>query len=127
MFGTAAKDGAYTRLPYDDSSDDEDDFIKNQIRSQQKSMRRQDEHLDELGTAVDRLGHLSLKIGEEIEDQNRILTELDTDLDNTVDKLDMITRKTKELVKKSGGPKWFLAIIVLSAIFLVLLMLVLYT
>ena len=36
-------------------------------------------------------------------------------------------RKTKELIKKSGGTKWFLVIVFLTLLLLVLTMLVIYT
>uniref|UniRef100_A0A7S2V0G4 t-SNARE coiled-coil homology domain-containing protein n=1 Tax=Fibrocapsa japonica TaxID=94617 RepID=A0A7S2V0G4_9STRA len=132
MFGTRAGGGAaassgYSKLPYDEGSDDDNDYIRNHVRRQQKQLAQQDEHLEELGTAVERLGDMSLKIGDEIADQNKLISAIDNDLADASDRLDMITRKTKELVAKSGGTKWFILIVVLSIILFVLLLLVLYT
>jgi len=54
----------------------------------------------------------------------RMLDEMEDGLAKSTSNLNLITRKTKDLIKKSGGKKNFLLIVVLSAIVIVLLFLV---
>ena len=53
----------YSRLPKQQpDSDDENDFIRRQIRAHHDQIRDQDEHLEEIGQGVERLGHISLQV-----------------------------------------------------------------
>lgn len=72
-----------------------------------QSIKRQDESLDILSDSVSRLGEISLTISKEIELQNRMLSNLEDEIDDATDKAQSLTARTKELVKKSGGPKTF--------------------
>lgn len=93
----------------------------------QLKMREQDDNLDILGSSVSRLGDLSLNMSKEIELQNRMLDSLEADTDSARDKVDILTKKTKEIIQKSGGPRTFCLIVVLVLILLVLTLLVIYT
>jgi hypothetical protein len=93
----------------------------------QMKMREQDSNLEALGSSVLRLGDLSLNISKEIELQNRMLDTLETETDIARDKVDILTKKTKEIIKKSGGMKNFCIIVSLVAILIVLTLLVIYT
>jgi t-SNARE complex subunit (syntaxin) len=118
----------YSRVGYDSDSDPEgDDFISQQIKQQQLELKRQDEGLDMLTESANRLGALSLGIHEELNQQNKMLDEMENDLDNATNNLEIITRKTKDLIEKSGGKKNFLIILVMSIIVVVLLFLIIYT
>lgn len=87
----------------------------------------QDDNLDLLGSSVLRLGDLSLSMSKEIELQNRMLEDLEADTDAARDKVDTLTKKTREIVKRSGGPRTFCLIVVLVLILVVLTLLVIYT
>lgn len=118
----------YSRVGYDSDSDhDEDDFISQQIRKQQFELKLQDEGLDMLTESANRLGALSLGIHEELNQQNKMLDEMENDLENATSNLDMITKKTKDLIQKSGGKKNFFIILVMSIIVVILLLLIIYT
>mmetsp|Transcript_39319 Transcript_39319/g.39818 ORF Transcript_39319/g.39818 Transcript_39319/m.39818 type:complete len:139 (-) Transcript_39319:141-557(-) len=132
MFGGSRGGGGsnYSQLPlndknggyYSDSSDesDEDDFIQRQVHSQRQQMKEQDEGLEMLGQSAVRLGELSMNISEELGEQNKILDNMENDLDRASTNLDIVTEKTKELIKKSGGKKNFLIILGLSMVVIVL-------
>lgn len=90
-------------------------------------MKEQDQSLDILGDSVSRLGDLSLNISKEIDLQNRMLTSLEIETENAHDKANILTKKTAELIKKSGGPKTFGTIICLIIVLLILIVLVIYT
>lgn len=65
-------------------------------------MREQDDHLGVLEVSIQRLGKLGLNISEEIKGQNKMLDSLEADTDEAQSQVELITRKTKELIKKSG-------------------------
>mmetsp|Transcript_20381 Transcript_20381/g.26338 ORF Transcript_20381/g.26338 Transcript_20381/m.26338 type:complete len:128 (-) Transcript_20381:283-666(-) len=123
--------GKYRKIPINDngfdSDDDEDDFIQKQIRNQRMQLKKQDEGLEMLSMSASRLGELSMNIHTELEDQNRMLSEMDEDLERAEGDLDLVTKKTKELVKKAGGTKNCLLILSLIIVVIVLFFLILYT
>jgi len=90
-------------------------------------MRKQDEGLDMLSQSAQRLGKLSLNISEELEGQNKMLDDMENDLDRATLNLNFVTSKTKELIKKSGGKRNFCIIVVLTLVVIFLIMLILYT
>jgi len=110
-----------------DSDSDEDDFIQSQIKSQQLQMKKQNQGLEMLSHSAQRLGTLSINITEELDSQNRLLDDMENDIEKATTSLGLITSKTKELIKKSGGKKYFLIIVSLTLVVIVLIMLILYT
>jgi hypothetical protein len=97
------------------------------LARQQQLMQQQDAGLEMLGQHAERLGEMSMQIHEELGQQNRILTEMDDELDEANQNLDLVTRKTKEFIQASGGTKNFVVILTLAVIVLVLFFLILYT
>lgn len=130
MFGVDRK-GNYGPLSLhdysDDDSDDGNDFVSDQIRNQRQQLKQQDEGLDMLSKSADRLGALSLGISEELGQQNKMLDEMETDLDKTTQRLYFVTQKTKEMIKRSGGKQNFLIIVALIVVAFILILLILYT
>jgi len=120
----------YSRVGYDSDNDhdhdQEDDFISQQIRQQQLQMKQQDEGLDMLTESANRLGTLSLGIHEELNQQNNMLDDMENELDKATTNLGILTKKTKELIKKSGGKKNFLIILSMSVVVVILLLLIFY-
>ena len=119
--------GTYSKLPTSDSGDAHDPFSTSQLAQLREQRREQDANLNILGESVSRLGQLSLSISKEIDSQNEMLDELDEEVNAAQETADVLTKKTAELVKLSGGPKQFCAILILSAILFILVLLVLYT
>ncbi len=56
-----------------------------------------------------------------------MLNEMEEDLDTATQNLSLVTRKTKELIQKSGGKQNFIIIVVLSIVMIILFFLVVYT
>ena len=110
-----------------DSSDDGNDFISQQVRNQRQQLKKQDEGLDMLSKSADRLGQLSMNIHEELGQQNKLLDDMEEDLDRTTVQLGFVTRKTRELILKSGGKKNFLLVAGLSLVVVILVFLIIYT
>ncbi|KAL7507543.1 hypothetical protein ACHAXN_004710 [Cyclotella atomus] len=90
-------------------------------------MKEQDQGLEMLGQSAERLSKISMGIHEELGHQNKMLNEMEDDLETATENLSMVTLKTKELIQKSGGKRNFIVIVVLSLVVVVLLFLILYT
>ena len=90
-------------------------------------LAQQDSSLEALGKSVSRLGDLSLTISKEIDTQNRLLDMTSMDVEKAQSDTDDLMKRTKELVKKSGGAKMLCTIVSLCLLLVVLLLLVLYT
>ncbi|CAM9660855.1 unnamed protein product [Laminaria digitata] len=56
-----------------------------------------------------------------------MLDNVNTDLEEAIGGLDVVTKKTKDLIKKSGGLRNFMVILILVVILAVLVFLVIYT
>lgn len=145
----------YSTLPGGDyDSDDSNSWDKGSINLIHNKIKTQNDNLDELERSASRIGKLlphsqtvewffmndfadsffigsigdiSLNISKEIDLQNRMLSNLEVDVEAGQQKVSMLTQKTKELVKKAGGCRNFGIILALTLIFLFLLFLVLYT
>lgn len=89
-------------------------------------MQQQDETLEDLDLAVTRVGMYAETIHEEIESQNKMLTELEDDLADAEEQLGMVMGKLAKLLKTKSRCQIGL-ILILSLIVLVLFFLVLYT
>jgi hypothetical protein len=90
-------------------------------------LKKQDEGLDFLSQSAERLGQMSMGISEELGHQNKVLESMETDLDDAAEELDLVTQKTRDFIKMSGGTKNCVLIMTLSIVALVLLFLVIYT
>ena len=102
-------------------------LISFQICAAILQIKQQDQNLDALESSVLNLNRLSLSISSELKEQNNLLDELDRDTESAMDTIDLITKKTQELVKKSGGAKYFSIIVCLTVILIILTLLVIYT
>lgn len=75
MFSTSNSKGQYKPVSitsYDsDESDQEDDFIQQEIRNQRLQLQEQDNGLEFLSESATRLGSMSLGISEELNHQNK--------------------------------------------------------
>jgi len=69
------------------------DFILDSQAQSSMLMQEQDETLDELGDAVNRVGEMAEQINEEIGQQNMMLDELDQDLTNAEEELGIVMGK----------------------------------
>ena len=119
----------YNSLPTGEYDDDEKGRGGGRSQSLQydRRMREQDESLEALGGSVLLLGQMSLGISEEIDSQNVLLNKLEVDLETANENADRLTKTTKEMVKKAGGPKNFCIILTLSIVLVILFLLVIYT
>lgn len=100
-------------------------FIVNSQARTSLLMQHQDETLDELDDAVTRVGHIAGNIHDEIGQQNKILTEMEEDLDRAEEELGMVLGKLARFLKTKD--RWQLStILFLTVVAIVLFFSVLY-
>jgi syntaxin 6 len=88
-------------------------------------MQHQDETLDELGEAVVKVGHMAETINEEIGQQNKMLSEMEEDLEHVEEELGMVMGKLAKVLKTKD--RWQLGtIICLTFTVVILFLMVLY-
>ena len=104
--------------------DEEDDFIKAELHDQQQLRSTQDQHLDVMSEGLTRLKDVSHAIADELDEHNRLLNDLDEDIADTDSRIAFVTGQTNELIKKSGGGKWFCLIVALTIMAIVLFFLI---
>ena len=101
---------------------DNNDFVRNQRLVTHETIQQQDVALESLGGAVDRLGDMGRGINEELREQNKMLDDLDGDLDTAGSKMDMLMAKLSKLLKtKDGCQIWCIVILTLILCILVAL------
>ncbi|RHY03701.1 hypothetical protein DYB36_008659, partial [Aphanomyces astaci] len=93
---------------------------------QQQIVQDQDENLDQLHTTVSRLGHVAVDINAEIKTQNRMLEDMEMDVDDTQERMNFVMTRMSRLLKTKdtcqlGG------ILMLTGVLIVLVFLVIYT
>ncbi|KAF0684045.1 Aste57867_23966 [Aphanomyces stellatus] len=112
---------------------DDEESLMTDRQLQQREMNRQDEDLDVLSSAVKKLGAMSNNISTELDYQNKSvfdplkLDEINSETDRAQENLDIITKKTRELIKEAGGMKNMCIIIALSLLLVLLTYLVIMT
>ncbi|CAD7697909.1 unnamed protein product [Ostreobium quekettii] len=98
-----------------------DQFITDQRQQMEMITRQQDDQLEEINTAVGRLGQIGLTIHDELTTQADMLDELDEDVGVTQSRLKVAQRKIQEVIKKSGGKWYFCTIVTLIIVLLILI------
>ena len=79
----------------------------------QQIINQQDETLTELARVTDRLGQTAIVMNTELEDQERLLSELDRDIDRQSEKMNYVMGKMAKLLKTSDTKQLMLVIILL--------------
>ncbi|KAL1738607.1 hypothetical protein HDZ31DRAFT_69817 [Schizophyllum fasciatum] len=106
--------------PYtDDPEAGEDPSIM--LQTQQRMMSDQDEQLDRLSHSINRQRDLSVQINDELDVHTGLLSELDTDIDRTHDRMSGARRRLDRFAKgaKNNG-----STVIIAALILILLILI---
>ncbi|KAF4585045.1 hypothetical protein EYR40_001879 [Pleurotus pulmonarius] len=115
-----SKDTEPMYTPYtDDPQGDADPGIM--LQTQRRLMDEQDEHLDRLSQSVGRQHHISLQINDELDVHTGLLQELDTDLDQTGNRL---TSARRRLDRVARGAKENSSAMAIGLLILILLLLI---
>eukprot|EP01024_Parvocaulis_polyphysoides_P003520 TRINITY_DN10952_c1_g2_i1.p2 TRINITY_DN10952_c1_g2~~TRINITY_DN10952_c1_g2_i1.p2 ORF type:complete len:235 (-),score=40.22 TRINITY_DN10952_c1_g2_i1:187-891(-) len=95
--------------------------LEMQNQEQESLLRQQDEQLDSLSEQVGRIGEIGIRIHEELNTQNNMLDELDTDVEITTNRIKVAQVKIGEVIKKSGTFKQLVCVIILVVILIILI------
>jgi syntaxin 6 len=107
--------GAMTNIERDNTR-----FVRGQQQQTMEMIQQQDVALDSLGNAVDRLEGMGRTINTELKEQNRLLDELDQDIDDAGEKMNFVMGKLSKLLKtKDGCQIWTIVILAIILIILV--------
>jgi len=92
--------------------------IKSTNQMHQQIINQQDDTLAELARVTDRLGQTAVVINTELQDQQRLLNELDNDLDRQQEKMNYVMGKMSKLLKTSDTKQlvFVLALLVIAVI-----------
>lgn len=116
------KNHKYSSLPTAEYDEDG----SHSLAMMDRKLSEQNANLDILEQSVSRLGQISLSISNEITEQNKSLAALEKDIEDGQDRIENITERTKNLVKKTGCGEWQI-VAILSVIAVILFLLILYT
>lgn len=103
-----------------------DAFVDDELRAQSLALREQDEGLDELASAVQRIGHLGRDMHAELEEQGELLQDIGGRFDGTLSRMKAVRLRVDRVIQHTGR-KQFCTIIWLSITFLILTVLVVMT
>eukprot|EP01036_Dinobryon_divergens_P029206 gene29206-38274_t len=94
-------------------------FIKNQTQQMTEMTKIQDENLDQLGQAVDRLGETGRAIRTELREQDELLNHLDGEIGTATEKMNVVQATLSKLLNtKDGCQIWTIVILGLILILL---------
>jgi len=91
-------------------------FVAHQQQQQQLIIQEQDGHLEDLHDSATRLNIMADNIHDEIEDQNRMLEDLSTDLDETQGRMEHALKRMDKLLKSNNRCQtWTILILIVVA------------
>jgi len=105
---------------------DNDAFIRNQAQVQDQIIRQQDTDLDDLSNVVGVLGQMGTSIHSELEQQSRILDDLEAGVDNTSGRLNAVMRRVNKLLESTSDRVQWCVIVVLVLVLIGLVIVVFY-
>lgn len=92
----------------------------------QDFIKQQDDQLDEISDIAQRLQVQASTINQELQDQNAMIRQIDTEVDMNLEKMNFVMKKLAKLMKTNDS-KTLCTILILLGILIVLFMLVFYT
>lgn len=89
-----------------------------------EAIAAQDKDLEELHNVVKRLGHTSVLISNELDDQNKLLNDLEHQVDKETNLIKKVDNKVKKMLKSKD--KLWCYVIALTAVFLILVLAIIF-
>lgn len=125
--GTSRLDAAPDETPSSALAHRESEaFLERQRQEQQQIVAQQDQDLNLFSQSAKRLRETAKVINVELQDQQKMLEELDDDIDREVEKLNFVLKRVGKLLKTSNRGQ-LLLVVGLSALLMVLMFLVINT
>ena len=98
------------------ANDDVDDFYCGSIgaaEQQRRLVREQDDTIGALGKTVERVHGMATMVNEELASQNRLISEIDEDVEKTDSRLRRMHSKLRNLANDSDRGKYCLIVVLL--------------
>eukprot|EP01069_Polyplicarium_translucidae_P004436 Polyplicarium_translucidae@DN2581_c0_g1_i2.p4 len=105
--------------------DSKEAILRGQRDQHQLMLDHQDDQLDDLARSAETLNRTALVINHELEDHQRMLSELDRDVETQTGRMKIVMDRISQVLKTSDT-KQLCLILWLFVIFLVMLLLVIY-
>ena len=123
---TAKASNSSTTQLFPESGAVNDGFMGDEMAHQQQILQQQDEQLDHLADAVQRIGNIGRDMHLELEEQGQLLDNLGSEMEDTASRMKRVRQRLDRFIEETG-PRQFCTIVWLSVTFLVLTMLVVIT
>jgi t-SNARE complex subunit (syntaxin) len=75
------------------------DYLRDQAQAQAQLRKEQDQGLDKIGNTLDRLNEMAVTIDSELKEQDKILADIDTEMDSAQNKMDGAIKSVEKLLK----------------------------
>jgi chromosome segregation ATPase len=98
-----------------------DDMSQQLLHHQQVNMKQQDEYLDEILNITKSLKERANNIGQEVDEHNRLLDDVDTDVEKQLSALDSANRRLKRVLIDAKKNTKFIILGVLAVIIVILI------
>uniref|UniRef100_A0A7S3K6G0 t-SNARE coiled-coil homology domain-containing protein n=1 Tax=Aureoumbra lagunensis TaxID=44058 RepID=A0A7S3K6G0_9STRA len=102
------------------------DFIHNQHAQTRTIMQEQDENLEHLDSAVDRVHRMATEIHGELKTQSRLIGDLENEMDETTEKMNFVMGKLAKLLKTKDTCQ-LLTIVILTIVLILLILLLIWS
>jgi hypothetical protein len=119
---TTSASTPYSRLQAALEADNEE-FVESQLAVQARHRADQDAGLTQLSYTVSNLKEIGSSISAELENQTRMIEELDSDVDATQGRMDSAVRAVDKILRDTADGKSWCAIIVLLLVLITLIVL----
>ena len=104
------------------NEDESDDFYARSGETQKLLLREQDDTLKQLASSVDRVQSMSIRVNDELADQNRMLTDIDDEVDRTESKLASVHKSLKKLANDSDRGKYCVILLLIGLLVWLIMM-----
>lgn len=94
------------------------------LQLQNQVIRQQDQELGQIEETMISTKHVALAMGEELNLQERLLGDMEEDVDVVHSRLRAVTNKVKSVMRQSKEWKWWCLVIVLAIVLVVVLVIV---
>lgn len=99
-----------------------EDFLNEQAQRQEMMKKEADSHLDLIGTSVSHLGVMARTINVELDEQDRMITDLDKDVDDAQASMNVAMRQMSKLLKtKDSCQLWTILVLIVVMVILFIL------
>ena len=102
--------------------DDDDDFYSRESETQSLLSKQQDAQLHHLEASVDRVSGMAHRVNEELRDQNRMIDDIDEEVDRTSGKLAGLQTQLRRISNEKDKGKYCVILCLVVLLFILVSM-----